>query len=195
MLRRWFVRPWQIGDLRARTRLRTHLVQDRTRHQNRIEKILEDALLKISSVISGLMGASGRGMLAALVRGERDPRALAGLGDHRLTATPAQREAALTGRFRANHAVETGMLLELIDDLTAKITRLDGQITRLLEQIPGIRGVCTSCGLIGGGHAPACASDQARVLSVIERLDEITRVGTPTPPLPLPHPAPPLAPC
>src|SRR5216684_2685688 len=178
MLRRSFVPPGQIRDLRALTRLRTHLVHDRTRHQNRIEKILEDALLKISSVISDLMGASGRRMLAALVRGERDPRALAGLGDHRLKATPAQLEAALTGRFRDIHAVETGMLLELIDDLTAKITRLDGQITRLLEQIPGIRGVCTSCGLIGGGHAPACASDQARVLSVIERLDEITGVGT-----------------
>src|SRR6266851_4147 len=165
MLRRSFVPPGQIRDLRALTRLRTHLVHDRTRHQNRIEKILEDALLKISSVISDLMGASGRRMLA-------------GLGDHRLKATPAQLEAALTGRFRDIHAVETGMLLELIDDLTAKITRLDGQITRLLEQIPGIRGVCTSCGLIGGGHAPACASDQARVLSVIERLDEITGVGT-----------------
>src|SRR5260370_15899101 len=47
-----------------------------------------------------------------------------------------------------------------------------------MEQRPGIRGVCTSWGLIGGGHAPACASDQARVLSVIERLDEITGVGT-----------------
>src|SRR5229473_3004167 len=138
MLRRSFVPPGQIRDLRALTRLRTHLVHDRTRHQNRIEKILEDALLKISSVISDLMGASGRRMLAALVRGERDPRALAGLGDHRLKATPAQLEAALTGRFRDIHAVETGMLLELIDDLTAKITRLDGQITRLLEQITGV---------------------------------------------------------
>ena len=178
MLRRSFVPPEQIRDLRALTRLRTHLVHDRTRHQNRIEKILEDALLKISSLLSDLMGASGRRMLAALVRGERSPRALAALGDRRLKATPAQLEAALTGRFRDIHAVETGMLLELIDDLTAKITRLDGQITRLLEQIPGIRPACTSCGLIGGGHAPACASDQARVLSVIERLDEITGVGT-----------------
>jgi hypothetical protein len=80
------------------------------------------------------------------------------------------------------------MLLELTDDLTAKITQLDGRITGLLEQIPGISGACTSCGLIGGGHAPACPSghapacpsDQAPVLSVIERLDEITGVGTAT---------------
>jgi transposase len=178
MLRRSFVPPGQIRDLRALTRLRTRLVQDCTRHQNRIEKILEDALLKISSVISDLMGVSGRRILDALVDGERGPRALAALGDYRLRATPAQLEAALTGRFRDIHAFEIGMLLELTDDLTAKITQLDQQITGLLEQIPGISGACTSCGLIGGGHAPACASDQAKVLSVIERLDEITGVGT-----------------
>src|SRR6266849_4271374 len=155
MLRRSFVPPGQIRDLRALTRLRARLVHDRTRHQNRIEKILEDSLLKISSLISDLMGVSGRRMLAALVNGERSPKALAALGDYRLRATPAQLEAALTGRFRDIHAFEIG----------------------LLEQIPGISGACTSCGVIGGGHAPACASDQAKVLSVIERLDEITGVG------------------
>ena len=87
---------------------------------------------------------------------------------------------ALTGRFRDIHAFEIGMLLELTDDLTVKVTQLDGRITGLLVQIPGISGACTSCGLIGGGHAPGCASDQAPVLSVIERLDEITGVGTAT---------------
>ena len=181
MLRRSFVPPEEIRDLRALTRLRTRLAQDRTRHQNRIEKILEDSLLKISSVISDLMGASGRRILDALVNGERSPKTLAALGDPRLRATPAQLEAALTGRFRDIHAFEIGMLLELTDDLTAKITRLDHQVTGLLEQIPGISGACTSCGVIGGGgHAPGCASDQAKVLSVIERLDEITGVGTAT---------------
>src|SRR5260370_32046811 len=138
MLRRSFVPPGQIRDLRALTRLRTHLVHDRTRHQNRIEKILEDALLKISSVISDLMGASGRRMLAALVRGERDPRALAGLGDHRLKATPAQLEAALTAPFRAIHPLQPTTLRAPIADPTPHIPPLDGHITRLLEQIPGI---------------------------------------------------------
>ena len=180
MLRRSFVPPEQIRDLRALTRLRTRLAQDCVRHQNRVEKILEDSLLKISSAISDLMGASGRRILDALVDGERNPKTLAALGDCRLKATPAQLETALTGRFRDIHAFEIGMLLELTDDLTAKITRLDQQITGLLEQIPGISGACTSCGVIGGGHAPACASDQAKVLSVIERLDEITGVGIPT---------------
>src|SRR5260370_730039 len=160
------------------------LAQDRTRHQNRIEKILEDSLLKISSVISDLMGASGRRILDALVNGERSPKTLAALGDPRLRATPAQLEAALTGRFRDIHAFEIGMLLELTDDLTAKITRLRHQVTGLLEQIPGISGACTSCGVIGGGgHAPGCSSDQAKALSADERLAENPPAGTAPPPV------------
>jgi transposase len=175
MLRRSFVPPEEIRDLRALTRLRSRLAQDKVRHQNRIEKILEDALLKISSVISDLMGHSGRRFLAALIAGERSPKALAALGDRRLRASTAELEAALTGRFRDIHALEIGMLLDLIDGLTAKTELLDQQITSLLAQIPGVAGACTSCGEAGGAHAPGCAV--APVLSVIERLDEIPGVG------------------
>ena len=177
MLRRSFVPPGAIRDLRALTRLRSRLTRDKARHQNRIEKILEDALLKISSVISGLMGQSGRRFPAALIAGERRPRALAALGDRRLKATPAELQAALTGRFRDIHALEIGMLLDLIDGLSAKITQLDQQITGLLVQIPGVAGACTSCGETGGAHAPGCAGAHAPVLSVIGRLDEIPGVG------------------
>ena len=122
MLRRSFVPPEPVRDLRALTRLRASLTHDRVRHQNRIEKILEDALLKVSSVISDLMGGSGRRFLQALADGERSPAALAALGDYRLHASKAKLQEALTGRFRDIHAFEIGMLLELIDDLTAKIT-------------------------------------------------------------------------
>src|SRR6266581_661293 len=146
MLRSSFVPPEQIRDLRALTRLRARLTQDRVRHQNRIEKILEDALLKVSSVISDLMGASGRRFLQALVDGERSPAALAALGDPRLRASATDLKAALTGRFRDIHAFEIGMLLELTDELTGKIIRLDEQITAHLEAIPGTGGACTSCG-------------------------------------------------
>jgi len=177
MLRRSFVPPEAIRDLRALTRLRSRLAQDKVRHQNRIEKILEDALLKISSVISDLMGQSGRRFLAALIAGERSPRALAALGDRRLKASTAELEAALTGRFRDIHALEIGMLLDLIDGLSAKITQLDEEITRLLAQIPGVAGACTSCGETGGAHAPGCTESDTPVLSVIARLDEIPGVG------------------
>jgi transposase len=174
MLRRSFVPPEAVRDLRALTRLRSRLAQDQARHQARIEKILEDALLKISSVISDLMGASGRRFLAALVGGERAPDKLAALGDRRLKASPAQLEEALAGRFRDIHALEIGMLLELIDDITAKMARLDAEITARLARIPGIAPACAGCGEIGGGHAPSCPRAGAPVLSVIERLDELT---------------------
>jgi len=177
MLRRSFVPPEAIRDLRALTRLRSRLAQDQARHQSRIEKILEDALLKISAVISDLMGTSGRRFLAALVAGERDPAKLAALGDRRLKASAAELEAALTGRFRDIHALETGMLCELIDDMNAKIARLDAEITARLARLPGIAPACAGCGEIGGGHAPACPRAGTPVLPVIERLDELTGIG------------------
>jgi len=177
MLRRSFVPPGAVRDLRALTRLRSRLAQDQARHQSRIEKVLEDALLKISSVISDLMGASGRRFLAALVAGERAPDKLAALGGRRLKASPAQLEEALAGRFRDIHALEIGMLCELIDDITAKMARLDAEITARLARIPGIAPACAGCGEIGGGHAPSCPRAGAPVLSVIERLDELTGIG------------------
>jgi transposase len=178
MLRRSFVPPEAVRDLRALTRLRARLAQDQARHQARIEKVLEDALLKVSAVISDLMGTSGRRFLAALVAGERDPATLAALGDRRLKASTAQLEAALTGQFRDIHALEIGILLGLIDDMTAQIARLDEQITTQLARMPGIAAACAGCGEIGGGHAPCCPRADQPVLSVIERLDEITGIGT-----------------
>src|ERR1035437_7772518 len=176
MLRRSFVPPEPIRDLRALTRLRARLTQDRVRHQNRIEKILEDALLKVSGVISDLMGASGRRFLQALVDGERSPAAMAALGDYRLRASKTELQAALTGRFRDIHGFEIGMLLELADDLSAKITLLDERIEAQLLNVPGLGGVCTGCGQLGpAGTCTGCGEQQ--VLGVIERLDEVTGIG------------------
>ena len=142
MLRRSFVPPEPVRDLRALTRLRANLTHDRVRHQNRSEKIREDALLKVSSVITGLMGGSGRRFLQALADAERSPAALAALGDYRLHASKAGLEEALTGRFRDIHGFGIGMLLELTDDLSAKITELDERIEAQLENVPGLGGVC-----------------------------------------------------
>ncbi len=177
MLRRSFVPPQATRDLRALTRTRSRLAHDQARHQLRVEKILEDALLKISVVISDLFGASGRRFLDALVAGERSPRALAALGDARLKATPEQLADALTGQFRDIHAFETGMHLRLIDTINGEIARLDDRIQQQLASIPRVAPVCTGCGLIGGGHAPGCASQGTPVPGLAERLDEITGVG------------------
>ena len=133
MLRRSFVPPEGIRDLRSLTRTRSRLAQDQVRHQNRVEKILEDALLKISVVISDLFGTSGRRFLDALVAGERSPAALAALGDARLRATQQELAAALTGRFREVHAFEISLHLRLIDAINDEVARLD---TRIEQQRP-----------------------------------------------------------
>ena len=177
MLRRSFVPPQEIRDLRALTRTRARLAQDQARHQSRVEKILEDALLKISVVISDLFGASGRRFLDALVAGERSPAALAALGDKRLKATRQELQDALTGRFRDIHAFEISTHLRLIDAINEEIARLDDRIEQQLAAVPGTAPCCTSCGLAGGGHAPGCAGEDTPVLGLAVRLDEITGVG------------------
>ena len=177
MLRRSFVPPEAVRDLRALTRTRARLAQDQARHQARVEKILEDALLKISVVISDLFGASGRRFLDALVAGQRSPAALAALGDPRLKATRQELQDALTGRFRDIHAFEIKTHLRLIDAINAEITRLDEAIEQQLAKVPRTAPCCTACGLAGGGHAPGCAEEERTPLSLAGRLDEITGVG------------------
>ena len=177
MLRRSFVPPQEVRDLRALTRTRARLAQDQARHQSRVEKILEDALLKISVVISDLFGASGRRFLDALVAGQRSPKALAALGDPRLKATRKQLEDALTGRFRDIHAFEIGTHLRLIDAINDEIARLDEAIGQQLAVIPRAAPCCTACGLAGGGHAPGCADQEVPLPGLAGRLDEITGIG------------------
>jgi transposase len=177
MLRRSFVPPEAVRDLRALTRTRARLAQDQARHQSRVEKILEDALLKVSVVISDLFGASGRRFLDALVAGERSPKGLAALGDTRLKATRAELEDALTGRFRDIHAFEIRTHLRLIDAINEEIARLDEAIGQQLAKVPRTAPCCVACGLAGGGHAPGCAGEGTPVLGLAGRLDEITGIG------------------
>ncbi|HEX3921237.1 MAG TPA: transposase, partial [Streptosporangiaceae bacterium] len=171
---RSFVPPEAVRDLRSLTRTRSRLAQDQVRHQNRVEKILEDALLKIPVVISGLSGASGRRFLDALAAGQRSPAAPAALGSPRLKATRRELADALTGRFRDVHAFEIATHLRLIDAISDEITRLDAAIGQQLAQIPGVAPACAGCGLAGGGHSPGCAAGGTPVPGLVARLDEIT---------------------
>ena len=177
MLRRSFVPPQPVRYLRALTRTRARLAQDQARHQARVEKILEDALLKISVVISDLFGVSGRRFLDALVAGERSPAALAALGDERLRATRAELAEALTGRFRDIHATEIAVHLRLIDAINAEITLLDEQIEQQLALVPGTAPACSACGLAGGGHAPDCDDLGILLLGLADRLNEVAGIG------------------
>ncbi len=177
MLRRSFVPPQAVRDLRALTRTRARLAQDQARHQGRVEKILEDALLKISVVISDLFGASGRRFLDALVAGERSPAALAALGDPRLKATRQELEEALTGKFRDIHAFEIKTHLRILDVINEETARLDQAIGEQLALVPRTAPACTACGEAGGSHAPGCAGEGTPLPGLAERIDEITGVG------------------
>jgi transposase len=122
MLRPSFVPPAEIRELRDYARLRADLTADRSRHKQRLEKLLEDALVKISIVATDIFGVSGRAMLGALIGGERDPEVLANLAVGKLKNKRAALREALTGRFDEHHAEIARMLLEEIDGSARRST-------------------------------------------------------------------------
>jgi transposase len=124
MLRPSFVPPVAIRNLRDYTRTRLDLTAERSRHKQRIEKLLEDALIKLSTVATDIFGKSGRDMIEALITGQRDPRMLAELARGRLRVKHAALVQALTGRFDDHHAALARILLDQIDTLTTSIDQL-----------------------------------------------------------------------
>ena len=150
MLRPSFVPPPEIRRLRDVSRYRIDLVGVRTAEKQRVEKLLEDAQIKLSVVASDIFGVSGREMLAALVDGQTNPKALAELARGRLRAKISQLEEAFTGHFTDHHALLLRKMLARIDALDADIAELDTAIEELV--------------------APFAAA--------VERLDEIPGVGT-----------------
>jgi transposase len=137
-------------DLRDLIRYRTSLIGERAREINRVQKVLEDANVKLASVASNVMGISGRQMLEAIIAGNEDPEALAALAKGRLRSKIPDLERALSGRVRTSHRLLLRLHLEHIDDLTDKIEELNEEIDRLmlpfdedeqlrrLDDIPGV---------------------------------------------------------
>ena len=173
MLRPSFVPPAEIRRLRDYTRLRTDLTRERTRYWQRLEKLLEDSLIKVSAVASSLDTLSVRDMLEALIAGERDPKVLAGLARGRMKAKHAALIEALTGRFDDHHAELARMLLDQVDALNAQIGKLTTRIGELIAAIPSAQGVDAD-----GTTGPAAGtSPGAPVLPAAARLDEVTGIG------------------
>jgi transposase len=125
MCRPSLVQPKPIRQLRNLTRYRRSLIRDRTREMQRAEKLLEDAQIKLSSVVSELFGVTGRLILDALVAGQRDPRVLAQLAKGRLRPKIAQLQEALRGFFSEHYGAILAMMLANIDRLSAQIAALD----------------------------------------------------------------------
>ena len=124
LVRGSFVPPEPIRKLRDLTRTRTTIVRERAREIQRLEKLLEDTGIKLSSVATDLTGVSGRAMLDALVAGERDPNILADMAKRRLRSKIPELTEALTGRFNDHHAFLVRVQLELIDQRTRIIDEL-----------------------------------------------------------------------
>jgi transposase len=153
-----FVPPADIRALRTHTRYRRHLVQASTAEKARCEKLLEDAHLKLSTVISDIHGVSGREMLTAIIAGQRDPKVLAQMARTRMRAKIIQLEQALDcSFFTEQHAFILAMMLANIDHLTAQVRELDDKIAQLcqpyerqiaqLDTIPGF-GITTAQDII-----------------------------------------------
>jgi transposase len=171
LLRPSFVPPAPVRVLRDYTRMRQDLTQERTRHWQRLEKLLEDSLIKVSSVASTLDTRSTRDMIEALIAGQRDPKVLAGMARGRMKAKHTALVEALHGRFDDHHGELARILLDQIDALTRQIDKLTTRIGELIAAIP------TAGAPEDPDHPTGAAGCPAARLSAAQRLAEIPGIG------------------
>lgn len=153
LLRPSFIPERPHRELQELVHYRRSLIAERSREVNRIGKVLEGANIKLSSVISDILGTSGRAMLDALVRGEEDPVALAEHRARGLRATPEHLQAALQGVVGSHQRFMLALELEHIDTLTAQLVRLDTEIDERLH--PFAEAVDRLDTIPGVGHRTA----------------------------------------
>ena len=151
LIRASFVPDTQTQEMRNLLRTRKQLVREQSSHVLRVQKTLEDANIKLDSVLSDLMGTSGRAMIEALIAGETNPAKLATLAHRRLKASPEQLREALRGRVTKHHRFLLRLHLNQIDALDAATATLDAQVeanlgpfrtaVELVVSIPGIKNL------------------------------------------------------
>jgi transposase len=148
LVRASFVPDAPTQAMRALLRTRKQLVREQSSHVQRLQKTLEDANLKLASVLTDIMGLSGRAVLEALVAGETDPERLLALVHRRVKAEPARLRAALSGRVGKSHRFLLGLHLGQYDALAKALGEIDAEVerdlgpfrdaVRLLRTVPGI---------------------------------------------------------
>lgn len=148
LLRGSFIPPEPIRDLRDLTRYRKSLTDERVREVNRLQKFLEAANIKLSSVATDVMGVSGRAMLEALTAGSTDPQVLSELAKGRLRKKLPELKKALQGRFRSHHRFMVAEILTHLDFLDEAIERVSQEVSsriapfsrkvELMDLVPGI---------------------------------------------------------
>jgi transposase len=173
LLRASFVPPKAIRDLRDYTRARTRLTQERTRCFQRLEKLLEGALVKLSSVASKLTTESAKDMIKAMIAGQRDPHVLAGLARTRMRAKHDDLVQALDGMFDDHHGELAALLLDQIAFLDQRIAQLGARAAELAAAMPGAWGVDAD----GTTGPDAGTGPDAAVLPAVARLAEIPGIS------------------
>jgi transposase len=173
LLRASFVPPKAIRDLRDYTRMRTRLTQERTRCWQRLEKLLESALVKVSSVASKLTTISAQDMIKAMIAGQRDPHQLAALARGSMKAKHDDLVEALNGMFDDHHGELAALLLDQIGSLDGKIAQLGARAAELAAAMPAAWGVDAD-----GTTGPAAGTGPgAPVLNAVARLAQIPGVS------------------
>jgi transposase len=168
-----FVPPAPVRALRDYTRARTDLVRERTRCYQRLEKLLEGALIKLSSVASKLTTESAKDMIRAMIAGERDPHALAGLARTRMKPKHDALVEALAGMFDSHHGELAELELDQISFLDERITTIEASIRAALAAIPASWGVDAD----GSTGPDAGTGPDAAVLPAALRLAKVPGIG------------------
>ena len=135
LLRGSFVPKRELREFRDLTRFRAQLVSEQTRLANRIHKVLEDANIKLGAVASDILGKSGRAMLRALIRGERQPHKLADLAEGRLRAKIPELKLAMEGHFTEHHRFLVEHLLGHLDELERRVDEISERIAKCLRPL------------------------------------------------------------
>jgi transposase len=185
LIRASFVPPQPIQELRDLTRTRKQLTREIVQHTQRIQAVLEEANVKLSSVITDILGLSGRRMLKAMITGESDPATLAALGSPRLAASKSEIADALFGRIRDHHRFLISQHLKTIEQLEATITAFDARIEAALQpfrdiverlkEIPGLSDRSAECVIAEIGLDMSRFPTAGHLLSwagLVPRLDE-----------------------
>jgi transposase len=175
LVRASFVPPPPIRQLRDLTRTRAAVVRERSREVTRLEKLLEGAGIKLSSVVSDLSGVSSRRMLLALAAGERDPQTIAALAHWSMRGKTGALVQALTGHFTDHHGFLVRTHFDLIDNHDKVIAELTERIEVVIEPFRGFRDLICSIPGISTTVADVITAETGADMSVFataERLDE-----------------------
>ena len=159
LLRGSYVPDAQTQEMRTLLRTRKQLVREQSRHVQRVQKTLEDANIKLDSVLSDVMGKSGRAMIEALIAGETNPAKLASLADRRVKGSQEELREALRGRVTKQHRFLLRLHTDQIDALGAAIAKIDAQVEEGLQPFRTAVGLITSTPGIKGLSAHVILSE------------------------------------